>query len=66
MTEKESLKKALKERVASVLREGPVNHAASINVGETGSHTSVSTRQKVTHRNGTSEVTEVREERRDA
>lgn len=66
MTEKESFKKAMKERVAKALRDGPVNHAAAINVGKSNSHTSVSTRQTVTQRDGKTEVTEVREERRES
>ena len=66
MTEKESFKKALKERVSKALRDGPVNHVTAINVGGSTSRTSVSTRQTVTQRNGKTEVTEVREERRES
>lgn len=66
MTEKESFKKVLKERVAKALRDAPVNHASAINVGKQSCHTSVSTRQTVTQRNGKTEVTEVREERRES
>ena len=66
MTDRESLKKLVKERVAKALRDGRVNHAASINLGGSGSHTRVSTRQTVTQRNGKTEVTEVREERRES
>ena len=66
MTEKDSFKKAIKERLTQALREGPVNHATAINVGESNSHTSVSTRQTVTQRNGETEVTEIREERRES
>ena len=66
MTEKESLKKAIKDRVAKALREAPINHATAVNVGKRSSHTSVSTRQTVTQRNGKTEVTEVREERRES
>ena len=64
MTEKESFMKVLKERVAKALRDAPVNHATAINVGKSSSHTSVSTRQTVIQRDGKTEVTEVREERR--
>ena len=64
MTQKESVKKVIKERVAKALRDAPVNHATAINVGEANSHVSVSTRQTVTQRNGKTEVTEVHEERR--
>lgn len=64
MTDKASFKRALKERLAEGLRRGSVNHASAISVGKGGSHTSVSTRQTVTQRDGKTEVTEVREERR--
>ena len=66
MTDKASFKKALKDRLAEGLRQGHINHATAINVGESGKRTSVSTRQTVTQRNGKTEVTEIREERRES
>lgn len=66
MRDKTAFKKALKERIGEALRQGPVNHASAINVGKRSSRTSVSTRQTVTQRDGKTEVTEVREERREA
>lgn len=66
MTEKDSFKRVIKDRVASALRDAPVNHASAINVGKRSSRTSVSTRQTVTQRDGQTEVTEVREERRES
>ena len=66
MTEKASFKKALKDRLAEAMRQGHINHASAINVGQPGSRTSVSTRQTVTQRNGKTEITEVREERRES
>ena len=66
MTENESFKKAIKDRIAKARRDAPVNQASAINVGKGSSHTSVSTRQTVTQRNGKTQVTEVREERRES
>ena len=66
MTDKAPLKDTIKERVTKALRDGPVNHVAAINVGKSSSHTSVSTRQTVTQRKGKTQVTEVREERRES
>lgn len=64
MPDKSTLKKALKDGVKQALRDGHVNRATAINVGEGDSRTSVSTRQTVTRKDGESEVIEVREERR--
>ncbi|MFN2389948.1 MAG: hypothetical protein ABR575_10150 [Actinomycetota bacterium] len=56
------LRDELKKRIKEAVDEG--NVASAINVGGKGSHTSVSSRQQVTHRDGvTTKKTERREER---
>ena len=64
MTDKAPLKKVLKDGIEEAIRRGPVNKAAAINIGEGSTHTGVSTRQTITHKDGKTTVTEIREEHR--
>jgi hypothetical protein len=63
MTEKrKKLRDELKARIEDAVATSS-NVASSINIGQKGSHTSVSSRQRVVHRDGvTTTVTERRED----
>ena len=59
-----SLREELKKKFKQAIDDGGANIASSFNVGGKGQRTSVSTRQRIVHRDGiTTTTTERREER---
>jgi hypothetical protein len=59
MSEKH-LGEALKERISAAVKEA--NVASAVNVGETGSHTTVKSTRRVIQKDGVTTVTEETEE----
>lgn len=57
---KEDLKRSIKEKVGDAV--DATNSAVATNVGKKGTHTSVTSRQRVVQRNGETTVTEERTE----